>query len=336
MRPLHLAMVGAVLLVEGGRVGDAGTGITRGLTPLQYLPGVTRSIPSPTLPKVVDIEYSELLHRVAKEAQIYRLRDNPRIFLVDFVSLHEQAQTLNRVASLIEKKEMPDNRVIHQSEMDAYFKANHLNPDTFYFGHNYRAEDLAEFFTMVQRDHLNLNAYEQRFLQMLQDLGVLEQQRGVYKVPNPPRVIVTFTQIQRDNPASPELDFVDMSIRCTVLRHELSHGEYSTNSRYRRLTHDFWRRTMTDQDRAAFRAFLGSKGYDEGNDELIANEMQAYLMHSPNPRAFSPERVGLSAARVKELRDQFLARAAESWMLQVFYPKEKVSPRRRADLNCDF
>jgi len=273
---------------------------------------------------------------VAKEMRIYHLRDNPRIFLVDFASLHEQALTLNRVASLIEKKDMPDNRVIRQAEMSAYFKANRLNPDTFYYGHNYRAEDLAEFFTMVQRDHLELNPYEQKFLRLLQDMGVLEQQRGVYKVPDPPRVVVTFTQIQKSNPKSQDLDFVDMSIRCTVLRHELSHGEYSTNSRYRRLTHEFWRRTMTDQDRAAFQAFLGSKGYDENNQDLMANEMQAYLMHSPNPRAFSPERVGLSAARVKELRDQFLARAAESWMLQVFYPKQKASPPRLADLNCDF
>jgi hypothetical protein len=327
--------MGTLLLVVMG-VGDARTGISRGLTPLQYLPGITRSLPSPTAPKVTEIEFSELLHRVARETRLYRLRDNPRVYLVDFGSLHEQAQTLNRVASLIEKKGMPDNRVIHQSELENYFKTNHLNPDTFYFGHNYRADDLAEFFTMVQRDRLDLNSQEQRFLQMLRDLGVLIQQRGIYKVPDPPRVVVTFTQTQRDNPRSPELDFVNMSIRCTVLRHELSHGEYSTNSSYRRLTHNFWYRTMTEQDRTAFRAFLGSKGYDEHNDELMANEMQAYLMHSPNPRAFSPKRVGLSAARVKELRDQFLSQPTDSWILQAFYPKGRVSARRRADLHCDF
>ena len=336
MKPLQGVVIGAIFLTGVARIGDTRMGISRGLGPLPYLPGSPRLLPPSTTPKAIDIEYSELLHKVEKKAKIYRLRDNPRIFLVDFTSLHEQAQTLNRVASLLEKEDLPNNRVIHQSELDSYFKIKHLNPDTFYFGHNYDAEDLAEFFNMVQRDRLKLNPYEQRFLNMLRDLRVLEQHRGVYKVPDPPRAVVTFTQTQNDNPASKDLDFVNMAIRCTVLHHELSHGEFSTNPRYRRLTRDFWRLTMTEHDRAAFRSFLHARGYNASNDELMANEMQAYLMHSPNPRAFSPKRVGLSAKRVKELRDKFLEQASVSWMLQAFYPKERISWRRRADITCDF
>jgi hypothetical protein len=336
MRPVQFTGLGMVLLVGLMQVRDADPrGITRGIVPL-YLPGVAPSEPAPTAPRVIDAGYSEILHAVSKEPKLYRFRSNPRIYVLDFPSLHQQALTLNRVASLFEKMGMPENRVIHQGELDEYFKTNHLNPDTFYFGHNYRATNLAEFFNMVNRDNIHLNPEERRFLQMLVDLRVLVQQRGVYKVPDPPLVILTITQLQKDNPATPELDFVDMSMRCTVLRHELSHGEFATNPLYRKLTRDFWRQTLTNADRAAFRAFLLSKGYNDKDDELMANETQAYLMHSPNPRAFSAERAGLTQARVDELRKKFLEHASVSWVLQELFPKGRISPRRRAELTCDY
>ena len=46
---------------------------------------------------------------------------------------------------------------------------------------------------------------------------------------------------------------------------------------------------LTDAQRAGFRRFLGSEGYDTANEDLMLNEAQAYLVHTPDPRYFLPE-----------------------------------------------
>jgi len=286
--------------------------------------------------KITNVNYSTLLHTKSKTTRWYRLLENPRITIIDFASLHEQAQTLNRVASLIEKAGMPDNRVIKQEELDHYFKTNSLNPDTFYFGHNYNIEDLIKFLNMVQRDHLKLNFHEQNLHQRLQELGLLKAYAGKYKIFNPPQAIVTLTQLQADNPISFENDSVDIAIRCTVLRHELSHGEFSTNPSYRQHTKSFWQNTLTASEKTLFKKFLSNKGYAIKNDDLIANEMQAYLIHSPNLRAFDPNSINLTKVRLKELRNKFISQTNSSWIIQHFYFQKKIPTNHWNDLNCNF
>ncbi len=296
--------------------------------------------------------YREILHEHSDRLKIYRYVENKDIYIFNFPSLHEQAMALNRIAALIEKLDLPQNRVIPIHEMNDYYKDNHLNPDTFYFGHNYNSVDLADFFSLAARGDIDLNEQEDRFLTALTDLGIIEKRDSTdikkasnalspvsYKSVYPKVAVLTLSNLQDDNPETAELDFVDISMRCTILRHELSHGEYYTNSKYRKFTHKFWHKIMRQEDRAAFRAFLKSKGYDDQDDILMANEMQAYLMHSPNPRAFSARSVGLPEERIQALRQAFLQQgigSTDSWTLRTFYPTEDISKRHRKDIECDF
>jgi predicted oxidoreductase (fatty acid repression mutant protein) len=311
----------------------------------------TRSISMRSMYQVTVAGYRDILHYDdSSKLKIFRYIENQEIYIFNFPSLHEQAMALNRIAALIEKLDLPENRVIPLGEMNQYYESNHLNPDTFYFGHNYNSVDLAEFFTLAERGNISLNDQEKRFLAALRDLRIIEKRNNsnadqsagasvAYKSVYPKVAVLTLSNLQDDNPDTEELDFVNMPMRCTILRHELSHGEFYTNSKYRKFTQKFWQKIMQNKDREAFRQFLKSKGYDGDDEFLMANEMQAYLMHSPNPRAFSAQSVGLSEQRINELRKMFLEQGdpvTDSWTLRTFYPREKISRKHRRDIECAF
>jgi hypothetical protein len=62
---------------------------------------------------------------------------------------------------------------------------------------------------------------------------------------------------------------------------------------------------LTAQERQRFIRFLGSLDYDTSNEELMVNEMQAMLMHTPDERAFSADAVGITASDLARLRTRF-------------------------------
>jgi hypothetical protein len=102
--------------------------------------------------------------------------------------------------------------------------------------------------------------------------------------------------------------------RATILHHELSHGAYFTDPAYAAYARDFWLNVLTEAQRAGFRRFLGSEGYDETNEDLMLNEAQAYLVHTPDPRYFRPVYAGLSDAEAARLRRIFLAGMPVDWL----------------------
>ena len=55
------------------------------------------------------------------------------------------------------------------------------------------------------------------------------------------------------------------------------------------------------------RAYLNGLHYNPGDDDLMANEMQALLMHTPDNRAFNAGDLGISEAALAELRIRFRA-----------------------------
>ncbi|TCS36222.1 hypothetical protein EDC30_10739 [Paucimonas lemoignei] len=59
--------------------------------------------------------------------------------------------------------------------------------------------------------------------------------------------------------------------------------------------------------RSKFTQFLRSRGCDALNNELLANEMQAFLMHTPDRHMFSAAALGMSEAELQTLRDSFQA-----------------------------
>ncbi len=294
----------AVLLVVGG----VGVGI--GLWLPRPTP-VPRPVPAPVrpIPKPVPQPVPEFAIHTAGEAAIladrperltvFRFAPNRHVLVLDFPTLREQGLMLDRVAALIEKAGLPRDRVLTNSELDAAIRASGDTLETYYYGHDYRAADLARFFVLANRDHVVLSLEEEELRRLLRQVGWLSGETV--------GALISIPRAGTDK-------VMTEAARATILHHELSHGEYFTNPAYAAFTRHFWHSDMTEDDRAHFRAFLGSEGYDTGLEDLMMNEMQAYLMHTPNPEFFNARAVGLSEDRLDRLRAVFLADMPRGWL----------------------
>ncbi len=247
----------------------------------------------------------ELLAGRSKDWRVARLALNPNILVVEFPDLTSQGQAMNRLAALLEKNKAPRDRVLTDEALARFIQQTGDTPETFYFGHDYPNEALARFFTLAVNQQVRLNEQELRLGNLLLFSNMLrEDQDSLRPTPGPRQAVVSFTALQADDPRTPVDETVDAIRREAILRHELSHGEFFTNAAYREHSWRFWQ-SLSDEDRLLFRAFLTTQDYDPTNEELMVNEAQAFLMHTPDPRAFSARLFGVPEARLQAWRAKF-------------------------------
>jgi hypothetical protein len=228
--------------------------------------------------------------------RVFRLSQAPSVLVLAFPSLHEQALMLDRVGAFVEKAGMPHDRVLPDSELLSRIAQVGEDFDSFYYGHDYRAADLLRFFVTADADGVALDTEERALRKLLTQQGML--QHGAVGA------VISVPPLSVQPP-------VDAASRATILRHEVSHGVYFTDPAYAAYTQHFWADAMTDRERAAFRKMLGGEGYDTGNEDLMRNEMQAYLVHTTDRRFFEPSRMGIDAA---SLRRRFIADMPAGWL----------------------
>ena len=107
---------------------------------------------------------------------------------------------------------------------------------------------------------------------------------------------------------------ISQTIRATILHHELSHGEFFSDPAYASYVHAFWLDALSGEERAAIRRFLGSMDYDTNIEELMYNEMQAYVMFTYDPRFFLASNVNMTSERRLQLQAAFLKGMPEGWL----------------------
>jgi len=235
----------------------------------------------------------------ATDPTVFRFAPNPKILVLDFASLLEQGRMLNRVAALVEKSGLPHDRVLTSFEIAAAIRARGDTVETFYYGHDYDAGSVRRFFALADRDNIRLVSEEDR-------LGWLIRQAGWFE-PNARAALISIPQVGADA-------HVSRAARATILHHELSHGEYFTNPAYVAFVHQFWTQTLTTAERDRIRRHLRSEGYDQGLEEVMENEAQAYLMFTDSAEFFTPEMIGMSEARLAELRNGFYRTMPAGWL----------------------
>jgi hypothetical protein len=240
---------------------------------------------------------SDILANRASVLSVFRLAGNPAVLVLDFPTLREQARMLNRVALLIETRGQPRDRVLDDAALEAAIRATGAEPDSYYYGHDYRASDLVRFFALADRDAIALNPEEARLRALLRTAGWVDA-NAVGALISIPTAGVG----------------IDAAARATILRHEISHGEYFTNPIYAAYAQGFWRTELTEAERGGIRRFLTRQEYDPGNEDLMMNEMQAYLVHTADPRFFSAEMIGMTQQRLTALRERFLADIPPGWL----------------------
>lgn len=166
----------------------------------------------------------------------------PAVLVLDFPDLEQQGRMLDRVAALVEKAAAPRYRVLSPAQLADLLARTNDTVATFYYGHDYRAADLARFFSLAARDHIALGTEEQRLHDMAAALGWLQ--------PGAAGALVSIVAI--GGAVSPRM-------RRTILHHELSHGVYFTHPGYVAATRALWRQQMTAEERDRFRAWLGAR-----------------------------------------------------------------------------
>jgi hypothetical protein len=216
----------------------------------------------------------------------FRWEANPLVWVLDFPSLEAQGQALNRAAALIEKASTPRDRVLRDDELAAAIAADSRSAADWYFGHNYRASDLRRMFTLAERQGIRLNPLELWVNEQVSLAERLDRARDAAFISIPAL-------------GGP----VDAAMRRSILRHELSHGQFFTLPLFAAHVMRIWERGFTEAERMAFRNFLAKEGYDTAQDEVMANEAMAYLLFTPDRRFFDPARdLGWSDAQAERLR----------------------------------
>ena len=268
--------------------------------------------PAPALPPLATEQ--QILDRTPDDTEVYRFLSQPKILVLQFATLADQAAMLNRAAALVERNGTPRDRVLDPAELDQLIRASGEVPERMYFGHDYRAADLERFFHLADP---HLTPAEAWLRDRLRKWGWREGGTGA------------LISLVRENQATG----IDRASRATILRHELSHGLYFVDADYAAYARRFWAATLSEAERDQFRRFLGREGYDTGNEDLMANEAQAYLVHTADNRFFNAASVGMAQARLDMLRAQFLAGMPPGWLRDGTAVPARL-PRRRQRLGA--
>lgn len=255
---------------------------------------------------VVTSDYRTILADRTSELRVYRYSGNADVLVIDIPTLAEQGRMFNRVVALIERLGAPRDRVMTNEEMTDFIRKIGQTELTFAYGNDFRVSELVVFFNLAEHGRVDLNDEELRLRQFLLDENLVKSPYGFLQVNGKDRVILSLPQAQMQNAADGRALHITQRARETILRHELSHGEYYANPQYADYCRRFWYTVLGDAERQTFRKFLGGRAYDTRNEEMMINEGQAYLMHTPDPAAFNPQRSGFTQAQIDRMRQQFL------------------------------
>ncbi len=237
-----------------------------------------------TAPPLLDTQ--ALLAQAAAIPTAMRWASNPLVWVLGFPDLRSQGRAMNRAAALLEKAHTPRDRVLDDAALAAAIATDRRTEESWYFGQNYRASELARFLTLAARDGVTLNPLE----------AWLAEQVALSRQVEPGRDAAFITL-----PAlGPQ---VDGTLRAAILRHELGHGQFFTMPLFAAHVMRVWAQGFTEADRSDFRRFLAAEGYDPALDEVMANEAMAYLLYTEDRRFFDPARdLGWPDTRADVLR----------------------------------
>ncbi|MBR0655401.1 hypothetical protein [Plastoroseomonas arctica] len=249
---------------------------------------VQRSLSSRVIVPVLD-EQSLLAH-AAPIARLFRLRENPLVFILDFPSLDEQGAAMNRLAALVEKAGQPRDRVLDDAALARAISEAGDTAATYYYGHNYRASDIDRFFALAWRDRVTLTPGEEWLR--------LQHATARELVGDVDFAVLSIPGVERR---------VDASMRAAILHHEIGHGHFFTRPSFAAHVNRVWREVFTEAERASFRRFLSSEGYDAQLEEVMVNETMAFVAFTPDRRFFNAGMVAMDDGRLQVLRAAFLS-----------------------------
>lgn len=247
--------------------------------------------------------FEQILNTKSDALTVWQMADNPSVYIFDFPGLSYQGRSFNRITQFTEQQTTePYPKVLGNQELARYIEAARRTTADFAFGHDVLISELVQFYNFALRDKVELNPEEIAVREFLIEQGLIRLWRGFYQAMRPDVVVLAVPQTQDRKAGEP---MVSPGARYAILLHESAHGEYYSNTHYMKFCQRFWAETLTDNQRESFKRFLANFNYAVNNEELLINEMQAYLMFTPDPKSFSARKLGVSEAELQSMREAF-------------------------------
>lgn len=180
----------------------------------------------------------------------------PGVLVFDFANYKIQNQFFTRIAYFVEKAGYKGTLV-----SDDFVENKHG-----YNAHDYKANDLANFFSLVEQENFQINSYEEILKEILIANKIIQKDKDGFKARK--GAVVSFSR------ESPEY------LRHTFMAHESWHGIYFTDEDFRNIVATCY--NMFDENSLNFlKKFWETQpglGYDTNDEYLMQNEFMAYIM----------------------------------------------------------
>ena len=185
--------------------------------------------------------------------EIYSWNLFPDILVIDYRDYALQAATLKRLSFFVEKEGFT-GKLLDNNSLSGLHGWN---------AHDYRAEDLAAFFTFAEKEDLILNSEEYELKDILLSNSIISDTDNGY---GPVSGGILSYSIE----SSPRL-------RRLFITHEAYHGIFFSNLSFVSEVQAIWDK-LDEPEKAFWYNFLAWKRYEIDNTYLVVNEFMAYLM----------------------------------------------------------
>jgi len=218
----------------------------------------------------------------------------PRVLIFDTADYRAQDRFFKRLAFFVEKAGFTGSIPGWQA----------LEGRHGYNAHDYRAADLARFFSAARAEGVELAAEEQTLGRILLDAGIIVSTGSGFA----PGSGAVLSISRSSSPALREL----------LITHECFHGVYFSLPSFQAACERAWR-SLSDIEKRVWRGFLAMKDYNTDDPGLVVNEFQSYLFQQPREgvKAFQALTLGRLRARSGEdsaLVARFLAERPDSFL----------------------
>lgn len=248
----------------------------------------------------------------ADSPAVLRLSAPQGVLLIQTADLREQAQQFGRIVFFIEKSGASRSRIMGAAEIAGWLRERGQSLDTLTLGNNFATEELARFFNTARLQVEALTAQEQGVLDELLRWGVLQPDErgpgwttgvGWHTVLTVPRVSA---------PADCARCAVDAGLRKALLAHELGHADFGASLWVQHHARWFWFNGLSPIARSQWLRFLGQRGYDTGQLQIVLGELHAYLHHTDDENLFKAADLGIGAPALQGQRERYRAGLAQA------------------------
>ena len=189
--------------------------------------------------------------------EVYTWESFPGILIIDFQNFNIQSHMFKRLSYFVEKKG-------YTGKIHSFLR---LSGKTDWNAHNYKAKDLAAFFSEAQRSGALLTSAESYLRELLLANGIIEKDEAGYTGGEDKGIV----SVSRESASH---------VRSLLLTHEGYHGLFYAAPGLKELVYELWD-ALAPEAQEMWTEYLRTAdvwNYDYNNEYLLRNELLGYLM----------------------------------------------------------